>query len=270
MMGTGCYDFGLLRTPPPDGSAVLSDLGGLAEIGFPDAAAPDGGICAPGGAATACQGKGYLICEGFEGATSPDNLPGWTAVRDGNNNPSLADPATYNKLVTAPACHGSQAAMASAKGAAQDAYLEHALSALATVHVRGFYYLPSGSDVTDSMLLALWGPSIFGVRFKAGGNLALYRSWSTPLGPFVASVPNDRWFCLELYLKIDPTAGEISVSLDGMPVFAQQGVPTIASSGGPYSQLFSGVIGTQTGQADSATVYMDELVVSSTGPIGCN
>jgi hypothetical protein len=136
--------------------------------------------------------------------------------------------------------------------------------------MRAFVQLPTGSDVVDEGIMMLWSDTDeVGVRFATDRGLAVYRRGNPALGPFAAAFSRDQWHCLELYLKADPSLGEVTVRFDDQIVFAQTGVSTVTANG-LYDTIFVGVVGTLDTQTDTTSLYTDEFVLSATGPIGCH
>jgi hypothetical protein len=231
----------------------------------------DGGnsndICHQSGGLTACAGKGYIICDGFE--DSLDFQPPWYVE-------ARPDPQSAMTIASAPPppCRGMHSAHSHAVGANQDVYIgQHpATSIPAEVTQRMFLYLPSSSPALEIGLLAFFldpqgDQMILGLLNDSA--FQLYRSFGTDIS-FSATIPRDRWFCLETTVHFgDASSGRIRVYIDEQQV-RDQAVATVGANG-IFNTVFAGVHLTPPNFAGAYDLYMDEFVLAGTStPIGCH
>jgi hypothetical protein len=91
----------------------------------------------------------------------------------------------------------------------------------------------------------------------------------TESGQFVeapASVPRDRWVCIQLRVVISDTAGSVAASVDGVGRATLTGIDTLPPNG--YRNIHAGSYASGT-TADPTDVWIDELV-AGTSAIPCD
>ena len=79
-----------------------------------------------------------------------------------------------------------------------------------------------------------------------------------------ATIPRDRWFCIELDVDIDASSGRVTLRADGTEEVTSAGINTAAFEG--YD--FVNVGGVFLQGVSNMTVYVDDIVLSRQ-PIGC-
>lgn len=220
----------------------------------------------PAAAPTSCAGA--LFCDNFE-AESQTNFGAWSAFAVANAGGGAANAGTaLDVQVGAPVCAGDHALHAVAMGASQQAFVyKTGLSLPATTHLRAFVYLPSAMTSTASFDLFSFATPDLSSYLQLGYDafkhqLFAFRNFG-PEVDFAATLPADRWICVEWTVALDAAAGSIAVSVDGAPLGSQGSLET-QPAGATFSTFDAGLVFA----TDSAEVYLDELVLSS-APVGC-
>jgi len=140
-----------------------------------------------------------------------------------------------------------------------------------TLYLRAWYYLPSADTLTDVAFAILQegAPPWHHVSFSAttGNNNALWVD-----GPDVqvrdttSPIPRDTWFCLQVQIDVDDSAGAVTSWIDGVVSASATDLDTRPGAG--YSLLLVG-IPWSTGAQGPFTLYTDEVAVD-TSPIPCD
>jgi hypothetical protein len=252
------------------GGAGVDLLGGGGDLAQQPDMTAVGNVCMQSGAATACAGKGYLFCDGFESA-SGSSFPGWiTVVINGGAS------GTTSNVVTTPTCRGTKAFEAVGKGGGQEVWLAGGLTLPSTVHIRSFVYVPPTSDwptMSYTNLMSVYDGSTLhsvAVRFSdTAGKLYINRNFDSQSNlPSVGPFATGRWVCVELAVQSANSGGRATLSIDGKVVGDYTNIDTLAN-GDAYDHFGVGLDTTEAGTTGTADVFFDEVVVSNSA-IGCN
>lgn len=142
-----------------------------------------------------------------------------------------------------------------------------------TVHVRLYTFLPPGPDVSDWAVMVNLSDIASGRKVSldvAAGDRA--QATAGPMGESVRGLPNsiprDQWVCLELRADLGTGGGtgNLSVYADGVELYSVRS--PLVHAGGGFDNLWVG-LRASSGNSGPIDAYMDELVVSTDGPIGC-
>ncbi len=197
-----------------------------------------------------------LFCDGFE---DPNLLP-WVLTKvDGT-----LEPAT-NPLFRGQA--SLKARMDAVSGSASaERFLQTPISS-GMIHVRGYYYIPSGTFDYVQLLKFLENEGLFlGITVAiGGGTVAVLETLGTEQLTSSGAFPLDKWFCLQLNVAIDAAAGSVELLVDGAQVLNQTGLPTLPDAG--YVLFGVGAVFTTPVQP-LTTVFVDEVVLD-TSPVAC-
>ena len=255
--------------PLPDGSSVDAPAvdsstpadSGLADSGMLDGGDMlDGGHTLDGGPVGSGCGLAAVFCDDFEG---PTLVPPWGGtIMEGGT--SLARTTTMTFA-------GGGALRADVTVDDRSAFVYAPISPAVTgptVFMRGYFRVDTTTaHHLDLLQLNTADDSIGVIAFA--GNLQVFNSFLVPGGldpdpPF--ALPLARYFCLEMGVRFDTTAGVIDVWIDGARVFHVEDIQTFTTSR-PVDQARAGASYAGPGQP-SVTVHLDEVVVS-TERIGC-
>jgi hypothetical protein len=222
--------------------------------------------CAPSAPPPGCDGA--LLCDGFE-TESGTNFASWSAFAVSNAGGGAANPGTSLAVqVGPPVCAGDHALHAVAMGQSQQAFVyKTGLLLPRTTHLRAFLYLPAAAMSTASFDLFSFATADLSSYLQLGYDafkhqLFAFRNFG-PEVDFAATLPTDRWICLEYAVDLDAAAGSIGVTVDGVPLPMQSGIAT-QPSGATFSTLDAGIVFA----TDSVDLYLDEIALSA-APIGC-
>jgi hypothetical protein len=136
---------------------------------------------------------------------------------------------------------------------------------------RAWYYMPSSVNITgdvSTLVMSQIEMPYFGFSLVAQqtrlqiGSLDNYYPDMMPSTTF----PKNQWTCIELHVKIDPTAGIFEAYLDGALKVKATGINTVPATG--YTSVDVGIHYTNTVQGP-AEVYVDD-VVAGFQRAGCN
>lgn len=256
-------DEGCVGAPPDAGppDAGPRDAGPRPrDAGMPDAGPPDGGP--PPLDDTACDDAhaGAIFCDGFESG----DISRWLWDSESNGTVVIQNASHYRGSY---AMRGDWTADATA-----EAYLEaRPLTGTRSgdLYLRGYFFMPS-STTFDS--LNVYGVGEAGgandsvvVTFRAG-ELGVYPSIPDRTYASSAAVPRDRWFCLELHIRV-ADSGSVELFLDGASILTQSAIDTLPALG--YTRLTAGVDQYTPRTTPSGHMYFDELVLDD-APIGCD
>lgn len=208
----------------------------------------------PAGAFLCTARKDALACWDYDrpDAPLPGSAGGTTAVRD----TTMFVAGSASMRLTA---DGRRSGVI-----ASDASLAAAVTS-GSLYLRAFFRLPASIVIRDWVVLleAKSGSSGVSLQLSPDDTMSLHASSATAVGG-LAKVPRDRWFCVELAIDVDPTAGRARLSVDGTMILQHTGIDTQFGRGlnfvrgglvlGPQNTLFE--------------LSVDEFLVSRT-PIGC-
>jgi len=134
------------------------------------------------------------------------------------------------------------------------------------LYVRGWYWVSSAVVWTDATL------------FNTENNVDPYPATSVTLRPgmltiaspgdffdFVADVPRDRWFCLQVHIAIG-NVGAVELTIDGRAPLVTGATDTRAGNSS-YSNLEAGV--TASAGQGPVVMWIDE-VVADRSPVACD
>jgi len=111
-------------------------------------------------------------------------------------------------------------------------------------------------------------PTQAGIYNDGGTYKWRLRYWKVGWTDLFSTTPTpqlDTWFCVEIYMKVDATNGEVKMWVDGNLIVQDSGFDT--TSGGNIDRVCSGII--YYGGSQSIDIYVDDVVVADTyiGPI---
>lgn len=240
-----------------DGEAPPADAGVDGEVP-PIDSGTDAGLDAGPLDDTSCDDANAdaLICDGFEEGSG---FTMWAMPRG----------ATY---AGDPAYRGSYAMQASTSTSMALAYLYGSFPETASgeLFARAYLYVPASASLGHFPVLHLeegGAPYDYAeVRLQDDEVRAVSKYGGVTTTLTGGAMPRDRWTCVELRVLIG-SPGEVELYVDGTSVDAATGVTTALS--GPYRVFYAGISNRATGQTGNATLYMDEVVLS-TSRVGCD
>lgn len=134
------------------------------------------------------------------------------------------------------------------------------------LHVRAWYYIPSGAVNGRVNLVSSNGVTAPDVNLLTSGAVEIYlHQGAVRVSTRAAVYPYDRWFCLETGLLVDPDEGELHVSVGGERVLSVVGKDTTTDS---FTHAVVGLTWVEMEQSD-AIIYVDDLAVDYL-PLPCN
>lgn len=209
----------------------------------------------------------------FEGGTSTTTVStGNSGGVSGNAFDSVSVGATASlQFSSAQAAHGTLSMLVQNGASSSSAHADWTTSmgTQATIYWRAYCYMPGSAGSAWRMIQAETTGSHVGSVFISGTTIHLsYGSGFTSAGTLTTPVPTGQWFRLEGYFTGDSSAGAVSASLytvtDSVTP-AETKTFTGLNTGSPMNQY-------QFGQLANASslgpFYLDDIAVSSTGPIG--
>ncbi len=240
------------------------DLPGASDASPPDAARqPDAGSTPIDAASardeTACDDDlaGTLVCDGFEDSAL---APWFLNLIDGTLEPSNS--TVFRGTAALRAQMNAISGTASA-----ERFLDPPLDS-GNFHVRAYYYIPSGDFDYLQLFKFLEDDGAFlGINVAVGGDaVALLQTLEEE--PAVASqaFPLDEWFCLQLNVTVDASAGSAELLVNGTQLLNLTGIATLPPTAG-YSIFGVGVEFTTPAQPIT-NVFVDEVVLD-TSPVAC-
>jgi hypothetical protein len=202
-----------------------------------------------------------LVCSGFE---QPD-LSDWSIV--------LVDNAQVEQS-TARVHSGNGSLLAQSKGQKSTAVVSKEFPAITQgeLFLRAFLYVPDAQPTKTMNILFLGDyatPDPFrGVDFNLeDGALSTYVPGNQP-DRFTSTtlvIPRDRWFCLQIQMTVSPTAGALTMRVDGEIGLEQKNVNTRPAAG---VHLLRMGIDWSSGQTEPFEFSVDDLVLATT-PVAC-
>jgi hypothetical protein len=137
------------------------------------------------------------------------------------------------------------------------------------IWLRSYYYIPGSTVANPSFstcLVTEIEPPYFGFslivlpsRVDIGVGSTFYMG--------TKAIAHDRWVCVELHVKIDPTAGVFEAYLDGtLAATSPTTTNTLPAMG--YTSIDVGIHYTDPSQGP-VDLYVDD-VLASTARLGCN
>ena len=202
----------------------------------------------------------YLVCSGFEGAA--DETP-YQQKSD-----LLSVIGTANGQV-----HGGSLALRAATVQENDqATVEFTLPGISSgdLYARAWILAPLGTVTGRINVLYLGSTAEDGgvdVNINGNGALDLYfRQRDVRSVSAAGVVPQTRWFCLQIHMKLDDSAGDVEAWVDGTRVVAGNGAQDTIPVGGVISYM-TGINWTEAGQS-TTTLYVDDVALH-TSPVPC-
>lgn len=158
----------------------------------------------------------------------------------------------------------------SGSGGSEHAYLYQSISQ-DEVYARGYFYVPGDLNLDDE------SDRYYFLRFRSGGNsvtgaglrrnngdnywIIYARDGSSLAGPYYSSAPIEpnRWYCVELHWKLDPSNGVVELFVDGQKILERTGLDS--NNLGNVDQVNCGIVSATNIDSD-LVVYGDEIVIS--------
>ncbi|CAN5825223.1 hypothetical protein BH11MYX2_BH11MYX2_21400 [soil metagenome] len=245
-------------------AVLLALASGCGRFGFDDPASGDGGPQESGAAdsfADLCARSSVILCEDFEG-----NLDTWTAR--GRN----ALPASATTTRPYEGMHSLESVVGAPNDESYFTLESPEVDAAVDLYVRMWVYLPKDEKVGHVNLLTLQsqGPGFSLVAIDDDFNVFS----DTSMQFTVATAPRDTWFCAELELHKDATAGILKGTI-GAGTSAEatnQSQPMMGAIDTNVSGLTTVDLGTAyTGPTQDAPLhtYIDNVLIKSGAPVGC-
>lgn len=199
-----------------------------------------------------------IFCSGFE---LPD-LSDWSSVLvDGDARVEQTNERTYE---------GKGALHASSMGEKSSAVVAEDFRPVkdGDLFLRAFLYVPAGLP-TETMNIFFLGdiatPDPFrGVDFNLeNGAFSTYVPQNDPqrFTSTALTIPRDRWFCLQVHMKVAAGAGSVTTLVDGEPALDEQGMNTRPDAGIHLLRIGIDWSSLQTQPFD---FYVDGLVLATT------
>ena len=204
-----------------------------------------------------------LVCQNF------DEIPGppWTAQITSGSTPSVDG----DRFVAGGGSLRAEALpFGDAQGGAQYQLRFPSPIERGDIYARVYAYLPSTTSITDwTALVYIEGDTgeKFSLDISSISSVQIDRAGMTSLTLGPNTFPRDRWVCLEFQYRIaEPgVSGIMSVSVDGQLADFLSPAESPAPTGG-FTRL---QVGARVGPNGGTTVFLDEFVLSTSGPIGC-
>lgn len=212
-----------------------------------------------------CGDAGTLLCESFDGLLSESH----STWGDGETTAGLVECESQ-------AGAGSLRVRAIDSGYTQTRMRLQAPVSAGELHARFYLRVEGGSSLPSQLIVfELWDQDEGDVTDRTTVYLNEQEALEVFLGPSngtiqrdaMTPVPRDTWMCVELGLDLDDAVGSVSLSVDGIEVLQQTGVDTLPSD--PIGVAVAEGVPTAGSQDTEATIYLDELIVS-TMSIGCD
>ena len=254
---------------PDSGDSGGPDDGGVSDGSVPDGSAPgDAGIDADAGLATsACDGalSGTLFCDGFEALSL---FPWEIGTAAGAEVARAVDPVyrgggALGVELTVP---GSRNANASTTFPSP--------VTTGPLAARLYLFIPSGESFDFLAFFSLTeSQDPFGavsVRLISGPSLSVQARVSETISTTRVSstvLPTDQWLCLQVSVDVSPTAGAVSVLVDGVSLVAMTNLPTLPAQG--YDSMVLGVNFSDPAQSP-VELYLDEAAVDTSASLPCD
>ena len=250
---------------PSDSAAEDSTI----DSGIPPDSATDAGLAdstiadsssLPGDTACDDEFVNALRCNSYD-----QSLPGWTPAEGTDSAIELSSEQAYR---------GPQSAKASTMDENGIAFVQEGWSApitSGTIYARGYFYFPTVTEpnFADWLLMYLQANQSpfhsIGVQLNDTYVPTIVTVLSQTRGRGTQSIPADQWVCLQFTVDLAESDGAARLHVDGELFAELVGVRTLPEGG--VDHMFSGV--GWGGAGDSATVYMDEIVVD-TSPVPCD
>lgn len=134
------------------------------------------------------------------------------------------------------------------------------------LHVRAWYYVPTDAVNGRVNLVSSNGVTAPDVNLLPGGAVEIFlHPGDVRVSTSPQVYPYDRWFCLETGLIVDPTEGELHVSIGGQRVLSVTGRDTTTDS---FEQALIGLTWVEMDQM-GGVIYVDDIAVDYL-PLPCN
>lgn len=134
------------------------------------------------------------------------------------------------------------------------------------LHVRAWYYVPSDTVNGRVNLVSSNGVTAPDVNLLPDGMVEIFlHAGDVRVSTSPQNYPYDRWFCLESGLLVDPTEGELHVSIGGQRVISVTGEDTTTDS---FEQALIGLTWVEMDQV-GGVIYVDDIAVDYL-PLPCN
>lgn len=241
------------------------DAGGVDAGPGMDAGGVDAGTDAGGAPPSLCDSthSGREFCDGFDSG----DLSAWT-FSNINGSGSITP-------VTSPVYRGSHAMRYFSPMGSVFSYTQRNVYSSrqpTDVWHRAYYYLESAhppnlefhaiadTSFRQEVIAALWDTST--------GNWHAHTYMGDVNHDFAYEVPLDRWFCVEMHLHVDETAGGVEVFIDDTLVQRDLSVSSLPDDGNVVGTAVIGVRFKESTTADQV-IYVDEVVVDESR-IGCD
>jgi hypothetical protein len=248
--------------------AMTGNDGGAAGSDMSDSGQTPPTICGSPDPATLCPG-GTVFCDGFEDENG-SNFPHWSGTILDNYGGGNANPATLVTIDGNTSCLGSRALHAHTVGAQQQAFVYRTFGNRPNpLYVRFFFYVTQLPNKPFEMLGFFENGGDFDTLFfdPAAHQFAFSNNFSTANSSGTMTLPLHRWMCLELTTKLDPTNGEVALTIDGKSIAGAKGIST-ERMGHQFANVNVGLIATDAAETGNADIFFDEVAISSS-PIGC-
>lgn len=238
--------------PPADTGAADAAADAVPVDTGPDAAAAPPSLCTDPGPAV-------LVCEDADGTAPLKEATNGTVARD----------LVRRRAGRASVHLATQPSMPAANMLWMPIRILSTPLTSGSAYLRAYYFVPSSTRLQDWMVLIELrggGGRKVSLDVYRNGGLGLETNWSTKPTGTGGAIPRDRWFCAELHVDIHASQGRARALIDGQTVYEHADIDTHFDNGVDF--LRAGVLaGAGNGVLD---IWMDEILISTAGPIGCD